>query len=210
MVEFRDWAAFGLVVFGMACTPGPNMVYLLSRSICQGRGAGLVSLGGVGLAFLIYMLLTTAGITAVIMAVPVAYDILRFGGAAYLAWLAWNAVKPGAISPFQVRQLPAHRPARLFGMGLATSLLNPKIAVLYMSLLPQFIRPEHGNVLGQSLLLGSTQIIISVAVNGMVVFAAGGVAAFLAARPTWAKVQRWIMGTVLGGLAVRMAFEARR
>jgi threonine/homoserine/homoserine lactone efflux protein len=83
----------------MVLTPGPNMMYLVSRSICQGRRAGLVSLGGVGLGFLIYMLAAAFGITALLFAVPLAYDGLRLAGAAYLLYLAWQALKPAAARP---------------------------------------------------------------------------------------------------------------
>jgi threonine/homoserine/homoserine lactone efflux protein len=208
--EISSLLAFGFVALGMVLTPGPNMVYLISRSICQGRIAGLISLGGVALGFVFYMLCAALGITALVLAVPYAYDALRFGGALYLLYLAWQAVKPGGRSPFQVRDLPKDSPGKLFMMGFLTNLLNPKIAVMYLSLLPQFISPEHGSVLMQSLTLGLTQIVISVSVNAVIVFIAGSLAVFLARRPIWLVVQRWIMGTVLAGLAVRMATEARR
>jgi threonine/homoserine/homoserine lactone efflux protein len=210
MPELAKLLTFGLVSLGMALTPGPNMIYLVSRSICQGRTAGLISLGGVALGFVFYMLCAALGITALLLAVPFAYDALRFGGALYMLWLAWQAVKPGGRSPFQVRDLPADSPRKLFAMGFVTNLLNPKIAVLYLSLLPQFIDPQHGNVLGQSLVLGSVQIGFSLTVNSMVAMMAGSIAVFLAKRPAWMVVQRWMMGTVLAGLAVRMATEARR
>lgn len=202
--------AFGLVALGMALTPGPNMLYLVSRSICQGRAAGLISLGGVALGFLFYMVATACGITALLMAVPLAYDVLRFGGALYLAYLAWQALKPGGRSPFQVRELPPDSPRKLFAMGLLTNMLNPKAAVLYLSLLPQFIDPQHGSVLTQSLTLGSLQIAASLTINATVAMMASTIAGFLAGRPVWLVAQRWLMGTVLAGLAVRMATEARR
>ncbi|SAK64968.1 LysE family translocator [Caballeronia ptereochthonis] len=202
--------AFALVALGMALTPGPNMVYLISRSICQGRAAGLISLGGVALGFVFYMLCAALGITALLIAVPFAYDTLRLGGALYLLYLAWQAVRPGGRSPFQVRDLPVDSPRKLFTMGFVTNLLNPKIAVLYLSLLPQFIDPQHGSVLGQSIVFGVVQITLSIAVNSTVAMTAGTIAVFLGRRPAWLLIQRWLMGTVLAGLAVRMATEARR
>lgn len=209
MPELSHLLAFAAITLGMALTPGPNMVYLISRSICQGRTAGMISLGGVALGFAFYMVCAALGITALLMAVPFAYDALRIGGALYLLYLAWQAVKPDGRSPFQVRDLPKDSPRKLFAMGFVTNLLNPKIAVIYLSLLPQFISPAQGSVLTQSLLLGATQILISVTVNGLIAFMAGSIAAFLAGRPLWLTVQRWLMGTVLAGLAVRMASESR-
>jgi threonine/homoserine/homoserine lactone efflux protein len=210
MPTLANHLQFALVALAMVLTPGPNMIYLTSRAICQGRMAGLISLGGIALGFVIYMLCAALGITAIFLSVPLAYDALRIAGAIYLLYLAWQALKPGGRSPFQVRNLPEDSPRRLFGMGLFTSLLNPKIAILYVSLLPQFIQPEQGSVLLQSLVLGFTQIAVSVSVNALIVFMAGSVAMFFASRPSWQVVQRWLMGTVLAGLAVRMAVESRR
>lgn len=203
-------AAFALVALGMVLTPGPNMIYLISRALCQGRVAGLVSLAGVGLGFLVYMLSAAFGITALLLAVPYAYDALRFAGALYLLYLAWQALRPGGRAAFEVRNLPADSPRRLFLMGFATSLLNPKIAVLYLSLLPQFIDPAQGEVFSQSVVLGTIQICTSLSVNALIVLTAGSIATFLSGRPTWQSVQRWLMGGVLGALAVRMAIESRR
>jgi threonine/homoserine/homoserine lactone efflux protein len=200
---------FALVSFGMVLTPGPNMIYLISRSITQGPAAGIVSLGGVALGFVFYMLCAAFGITALLFAIPYAYDALRFAGAAYLLWLAWQALKPGGRSPFQVKKLQVDSPRKLFAMGFVTNLLNPKIAMLYLALLPQFIDPT-GSVLTQSLALGTIQIAISVSVNAMIALAAGSIALFLGTRPTWLLLQRWLMGTVLAGLAMKMALEARR
>src|SRR6187551_3327912 len=105
MPSVTNLLAFAAVALGMVLTPGPNMIYLLSRSICQGRTAGLISLAGIGLGFVVYMLCAAFGITALVLAVPLAYDVLRIGGALYLGWLAWQALRPGGRSPFQVRDL---------------------------------------------------------------------------------------------------------
>ena len=202
--------AFALVALAMVLTPGPNMIYLISRSITQGRIAGIISLGGVALGFVFYMLCAAFGITALLFAVPYAYEALKFAGAAYLLWLAWQAVRPNGRSPFEVKQLPADSPRKLFAMGFVTNLLNPKIAMLYLALLPQFIDPARGSVLTQSIAFGLIQIAVSVSVNAMIAIAAGLIATFLATRPTWLKLQRWLMGTVLAGLAMRMALETRK
>ncbi|PSJ58489.1 LysE family translocator [Pseudaminobacter soli (ex Li et al. 2025)] len=210
MPSLSTLATFALIALGMVLTPGPNMIYLISRSLSQGPVAGLISLGGVALGFVFYILFAAFGITALVLAVPYAYDALRFAGAMYLLYLAWQALKPGGHSPFQVRQLPKDRPRKLFMMGLMTNLLNPKVAVLYLSLLPQFIDPKIGSVFTQLLVLGVTQVTISLTVNAIIAVMAGSIATFLAGRPFWMVVQRWLMGTVLVGLALRMATEAQR
>ncbi len=125
------------------------MIYLISRSICQGPKAGVVSLLGVVGGFFVHLFAAALGLTAVFMAVPLAYELLKWAGALYLLWLAWQALKPGARSPFEPRQLPPDSSARLITMGFLTSALNPKIAVFYLSVFPQFITPEHGSVFAQ-------------------------------------------------------------
>lgn len=211
MPELSSIIAFSLISLGMVLTPGPNMIYVISRSISQGRKAGLISLGGVGLGFIFYMLCAAFGITGLVMAVPYAYDTLRLAGALYLFYLAWQAIRPGGRSPFQVKDLPQDSNKTLFLMGLMTNLFNPKVAVLYLSLLPQFISLDHGaGILSQSLILGSCQIAVSLSVNAMIALAAGSIAGFLTQRPNWATFQRWVMGTVLCGFAVRMVVEGRK
>lgn len=210
MPSLATFAAFSLIALGMVLTPGPNMIYLVSRSISQGRGAAFLSLVGVGAGFLFYMVSAALGITSLLLAVPYAYDALRFAGAIYLLYLAWQTLRPGGRSPFQVRKLAPDGPRKLLLMGLLTNLLNPKVAVMYLSLLPQFIHPELGSVLSQAVALGFMQIAISLSVNSILIVVAGSLAALLASRPSWLTIQRWLMGTVLAAFAVRMATEAQR
>ena len=120
------------------------------------------------------------------------------------------ALRPGGRSPLQPRTLAPVPPARLFATGFLTNLLNPKAAVLYLSLLPQFIVPSQGHVLMQSLVLGGSQIMVSFTFNALIAVSAGYIAAFLAGRPLWMVIQRWLMGAVLGGLAVKMLTEGRK
>ena len=202
--------AFGLVSLGMVCSPGPNMMYLISRSITQGRLAGIISLAGVVLGFVVYIVATLVGLIAIFDVVPTLYELLKFAGAVYLLWLAWKAIKPGSSSVLEPRALTVERPHRLFLMGFLTNILNPKIAVLYVSLLPQFENPAKGSLLTQGISLGITQITISFSVNLLIVLTASKIASSFRTRPTWLKIQKWFMATVLTGLAVRLVIERQR
>lgn len=200
-------AALGVIVIelGMALVPGPNMVYLTSRAISQGRRAALVSLTGTALGFLCYLVAAAAGLSALFVAVPAAYTTVKIAGAVYLAWLAWGMLRPGGRSLFEARDLAPESDGRLFAMGLLTNLLNPKIALMYAALLPQFVDPARGSTWTQLLQLGSIQIAVAVTVNGLIALTAASVAGLLATRPRAITVQRWIAGTALGGFAVKTA-----
>lgn len=210
MVPLADLLLFALAALVVVLTPGPNMIYLISRSICQGRAAGVISLFGVLAGFLVHMLAAAVGLTALFLAIPMAYEILKWAGALYLLFLAWQAVRPGARSPFEARALPADRPRKLFLMGFLTNLLNPKIAVFYLAIFPQFVSPEHGSVFLQSLVLGFTQIGVSFTVNLAIALSAAGIATWFQQRPTWLAVQRYVMGGVLAGMAAKLAAEPRQ
>ncbi len=210
MVPMNELLLFAGAALLMVLTPGPNMIYLISRSICQGRKAGVISLFGVIAGFLVHMLAAAIGLTALFLAVPLAYEVLKWAGAGYLLYLAWQAVKPGARSPFEARNLPSDPPRKLFLMGFLTNVLNPKIAVFYLSIFPQFVSPEHGSVFMQSIVLGCTQIAVSFTVNLVVALSAAKLAAWFLRNPRWLAVQRYFMGFVLAALAVRIAAEQRR
>jgi threonine/homoserine/homoserine lactone efflux protein len=205
-------AALGiaLIALGLVLTPGPNMLYLVSRSLTQGWRAGLISLIGTALGFLVYLTAATLGLTAIFTAVPTAYTVLRFAGAAYLLWLAWAVVRPGAAPVFAVRELPTDPPRRLIGMGLLTNLLNPKVAVLYVSLLPQFVDADRGSVALQSFVLGAIQVAVAVTGDAAFILVAGSLAALLARRPRVARAQQWLMGCALGTFGVRLLVERSR
>ncbi|HEY8917909.1 MAG TPA: LysE family translocator [Chitinophaga sp.] len=208
MIPLSSLLLFMLAAFVMVITPGPNMIYLISRSITQGKKAGLISLAGVACGFLFHIVLVSFGLTAILFTVPYAYMVLKTTGVIYLLYLAWQAVKPGSKSVFETQKhLQADGPAKLFSMGLFTNMLNPKVAVFYLSFFPQFIKPEYGNLLAQSLLLGFTQLCISFTVNGCIILLASRVTKWFAANPKWVRVQKWFMASVLSGLALKMALD---
>ncbi|KNX36374.1 LysE family translocator [Luteipulveratus halotolerans] len=207
MVSLAACAGVALIALGMVLTPGPNMIYLVSRTISQGRGAGLVSLGGVAAGFGCYLAATVAGLSALFLHVPLAYDVVKVAGACYLAYLAWTMLRPGGRSAFEVQAVERHSRARLFAMGWFTNLLNPKIALMYAALLPQFVDRSAGPAWGQLLQLGLVQIAIALTVNGLIVLGAARLSGWLKRRPRAMQVQRWVSGTVLGGFAVHLALS---
>ncbi|MBC2604801.1 LysE family translocator [Pelagicoccus albus] len=209
-MELSNLSLFALAALIMVLTPGPNMVYLISRSLCQGPKAGLVSLVGVVMGFVLHMLMAAFGISAFFLAVPIAYDALRFAGAGYLLWLAWQAIRPGSKGAFEVKDLKADSSFRLVWMGFLTNALNPKIAIFYISIFTQFLDPENASVFAQSITLGIVQISISAAVNATIVFSAALVYSFFNRKPTWTKIQKWVMASSLSGLALKLAVEERK
>ena len=209
MLTPQELMLFAFASLLLVLTPGPNMVYCISRSLTQGPRAGLLSLAGVVAGFGVHLLAASLGLTAVLAAVPMAFDAIRIAGAAYLLWLAWQAVKPGGAAPFEARDLPHDTPRKLFLMGFMTNLLNPKVAMFYLSFFPQFLHPERGQWLLQSLTLGAVQIGTSALVNALLVLFAARVALFMNRSQGWMRAQRYVMGTVLGLLAVRRLTEKR-
>ena len=142
MFSSTELAWFALAAFVLVITPGPNMIYCISRTLCQGPRAGLVSLSGVALGFVVHLLAASFGLTALLLAVPVAFDAIKVAGAAYLLWMAWQAVKPGGLAPFETRELPNDPPRTLFLMGFMTNLLNPKVAMFYLSFCLLYTSPS--------------------------------------------------------------------
>jgi threonine/homoserine/homoserine lactone efflux protein len=207
MIPLHEILFFALAALVLVISPGPNMIYLISRTITQGRKAGLTSLAGIICGFLFHIVMVSFGLTAILFAVPFAYTILKTLGVVYLLYLAFQAIKPNSKNIFETNtKLEFDKPGKLFSIGFLTNVLNPKVAVFYLSFFPQFIKPEYGSIMTQSLQLGITQVIVSFSVNFIIVLTAAKAALFFAKKPTWVKVQKWFMASVLTALAMKMAF----
>jgi threonine/homoserine/homoserine lactone efflux protein len=208
VIPLDTWLFFCLACIVLAITPGPSIVYLVSRTLAQGRAAGLRSLIGTSMGFAIHALAAAFGLSALLAAVPIAFEVVRWAGAAYLAWLAvatWRAGDDALPAPGDVR-LPA---GKLIREGLLTALLNPKVALFQLALFPQFVTPAQGSVLAQSLVLAATQLAIVVASDSMFVFFAAGVRRWFGERPEWARFSRRALAGVFAGLAARLAWQDR-
>jgi threonine/homoserine/homoserine lactone efflux protein len=197
-------ALFAFAVLLLALTPGPVWVYLLSRTLTQGRRAGYFSLLGVAAGVVVHVTLAAFGITVVLLAIPFAFDAIKLAGAAYLLWLAINTLRGGGMS-FDPQPLAVAPDRVLFRQAMIAALLNPKVAVFYLSLFPQFVAPAAGPVFAQSLLLGLVHLTVSTLVDGLLVTVAGVLAAWFTTRPLWLKIQRWLLGSAFGALAIWLA-----
>lgn len=208
MIPIHDLIFFIIAAFILVISPGPNMIYLISRTITQGRKAGLTSLAGVVCGFLFHIVMVSFGLTAVLFAVPYAYVVLKTLGTVYLLYLAYQAIKPNSKNIFEVdRNISIDRPRKLFTVGFLTNVLNPKVAVFYLSFFPQFIKPQYGSIFTQSLELGVIQVFVSFSINFIIVLTAAQAARFFAKNPTWIKAQKWFMASILGFLAIKMALS---
>jgi threonine/homoserine/homoserine lactone efflux protein len=207
VIAADTWLLFVLACVALAATPGPNQLYLVSRTLAQGRGAGLVSLAGTASGLAFHIAAAALGLSAVLAAVPAAYDTLRIAGAAYLLFLAWQAWRaPEAVGAGV--PMPAARGA-LFRDGALIGILNPKVALFQLAFFPQFVDPAHGSVLLQGAMLGVTQLAVVVAYDALLIAAVGRLRSFVGARPAWGRAMRRLLACVFAGLAARLLLDER-
>jgi threonine/homoserine/homoserine lactone efflux protein len=209
MIPLATWLIFVAACAALIATPGPNVLYLVSRTLAQGRAAGFVSLAGTSSGFLLHVLAAAFGLSAILAAVPLAYDAIRLAGALYLAWLAWTTWRsPDAVGAATVKE--AVPPFTLYRQGFVTAILNPKVAMFQLALFPQFVDPSRGSVLAQSLILGATQIVIAIVGDSLFIFAAVSMRRFFGARPGWGRWSKKLLAGVFAALAARLVLDERR
>lgn len=209
MIPLATWLVFVLACIALVATPGPNLLYLVSRTLAQGRAAGFVSLAGTSSGLTLHVLAAALGLSAILAAVPLAYDAIRFAGAVYLGWLAWTTWRAPDVVPGAAAKAPVPA-ARLYREGFVTAILNPKVAVFQLALFPQFIDPSQGSVLWQSLILGATQITIVLVGDAGFVLAAATVRRWFAVRPRWSAWSKRLLAGVFAALAARLALDERQ
>jgi len=208
--DFATLALFAGAALALCATPGPDMLLIASRSVSQGKASGFATLAGIQVGTYCHALAAALGLSQLFLVVPVAYDAIRYVGAAYLLYLAWQAFRSsGAIQPPVVggRRYPI---GVVFRQGLLTNLLNPKMALFVLALFPQFVDPNAGSVAVQILLLATVLNLIGILVNGAVILTASGLGRAFTARTRWRRAPQILLGTVFAGLAVRLAFDERR
>lgn len=192
--------AFALAMILVELTPGPNLAWLALLGAARGRRAGLMAVAGVTLGLLFWLFVALFGLTRTPLHSVAGLEALRWIGAAWLLWLAWDAVRPPPEAGLSGRSLGA----RPFVRGLAANLLNPKAAIFYLALLPGFIAPSAGPLFVQVLILGGVHIAISIVVHSAAVF--GGAEAASRLPPRWASGLRAFLALGLVAAALWMLF----
>ena len=190
-------------------TPGPDVLYIVGRSLGQGRVAGLVSVIGISTGCLFHVTSAALGLSALMLALPLAYDTIRYAGAAYLVWLGVRAIATKA-SPLHMQRVDPERLGRVFRQGVLTNLLNPKVALFFLAFLPQFTDPAQGPVPLQIALLGLIFIGNGTIVCVVYALAASWLGEWLKTRYDVATWLNRSMGALFIGLGVRLALANRR
>jgi threonine/homoserine/homoserine lactone efflux protein len=190
-------------------TPGPDVLYIVGRSLAQGRIAGVISALGISTGCLFHVAAAALGLSALVLAVPVAYDIVRYTGAAYLVWLGVRAIVSKS-SPLNVQRVDPDRLGRIFRQGMLTNILNPKVALFFLAFLPQFTDPARGSVPLQVTLLGLIFIANGTVVCVLYAIGASWLGEWLRTRYDIAAWLNRAMGGLFIGLGVRLAFGNRR
>ena len=200
---------FMAAALALNVTPGPSILYVMSRSVAQGSTAGLVSALGLGTGSLIHAGAAALGLSVILAYSPLAYTVVKYLGAGYLVYLGVRIllVRDRQLSTAVLARVSL---TRVFWQGVVTELLNPKIVLFFMSFLPQFVDPARGSVAGQTLFLGLLFHVTGVPINMLVAVVGGGIASWLSQNPVFARVRDGLAGAVLIGLGVRLALSERR
>jgi threonine/homoserine/homoserine lactone efflux protein len=210
-MDYSTLLIFSLAALALTASPGPDMLLLASRSATQGRVAGLATWAGIAVGTYCHALAAAFGLSQLFLAVPVAYDLVRYAGAAYLLYLAWKAFTSNTKTEDQIDVNRKDRSAlTMFKQGLLTNLLNPKMAIFVLALFPQFVSPEAGSVAVQIIVLATILNLIGFFVNGAVILAASRASAMLSGNIKIKNLSQYILGTVFAGLAARLAFDTQR
>lgn len=209
MPDIATLALFALACLALTATPGPDMLLIASRSASQGRAAGFATLAGIQAGTYCHALAAALGLSQLFLLVPVAYDIVRYAGAAYLLYLAWKAFRAQAVALSPSADLARVPLMCMFRQGLFTNLLNPKMALFVLALFPQFLRPDAGAVAAQILVLATVLNLIGLMVNGLVIVAASRLGRALSRSERLRRWPQMLLGAVFAGLAARLVFDAR-
>ena len=208
MLEFiPHWtvlSAYTLAAIVLAITPGPDMTFFLAQSVTNGRRAGFAAFAGALAGLVVHSVLVALGLAALMAASPAAFNLLKYIGAAYLAWLAYGVLRHGSGMDGDQTNVSRASWQTAFVKGLVINILNPKIIIFFLTFLPQFVSPDTPNAAAQLLFLGFWFIVVAVPVCAPMILAADKLARFLKQSKTALRIFDWVFAGVMGAFAVRL------
>ena len=207
MPEKAAFLAFPSAAVALNLSPGPDMLYVIGRSVGQGRKAGIVSSLGVFVGCWVHILAAAFGIAALLRSSPIAFNVVRYAGAAYLIYLGIKML--AQKTDLASQHLKAERLGTIFRQGAITNMLNPKVAIFFLAFLPQFVDARRGKVVLQILLLGLIFNVGGTLVNLAVAYAGGTLGELLRRNQSIARLQRRFTGLIFVGLGLRLAWQRR-
>jgi len=200
---------FAAAALVLTATPGPDMLLIASRSVSQGRAAGFLTYAGIALGTYCHALAAAFGLSQLFVTVPAIYEAVRWAGCCYLLYLAYKTIRSEVTAFAPASTLRRLSGRRIFFAGLATNLLNPKIALFVMALFPQFVTAQSGSITMQMLVLATVLNGIGLVVNGAVIILGSQIRTRLASLSRFPKMPQYMLATVFTGLACRLALQAR-
>ena len=204
MPSSSAYAVFLGTALAILLVPGPAVLYVVTRSIEMGRAGGIASVAGITTATFAYVALATAGVSSLVVASTVAFDVVKYAGAAYLLLLGVRRLLGHGVEEEAEEPAPRTR-RRAYTQGVVVNLTNPKMIVFVFAFLPQFVDPHASRPWLQTLVLGLSFTVLAFLSDGLYAVAAGSIADRLRGTNTIAKVQRWVGGSVLVGLGILSA-----
>lgn len=209
MPEFPTLMLFAAAALVLTATPGPDMLLIASRSVSQGRSAGFLTYAGIAAGTYCHAVAAALGLSQLFLTVPVAYEIVRWAGCAYLLYLAVKTVRSqgAGFSPTGLKRLSSRR---IFLEGLATNILNPKMALFVLALFPQFINPDGNPLVLQMVILATILNGIGFLVNGTVILLGSNIRQRLSGISRFPRLPQYLLASVFAGLACRLALGSRQ
>lgn len=207
MIDLATLAVFSGAVLLLLLSPGPNMAFVVSHGVTHGWRGGMASALGIGVADVLLTALTATGVTALVASWPPSFDVIRYAGVVYLLWLVFKTLQKRPVpNAGHIDRVPL---GRVFLQAMLNSLLNPKALLFFVVFLPQFVRPEAGDIAVQLMVLGGVLTVIAAVFHGLLGIFGGALSRFFARRSQGAWLQKWGLATVLTVLAVRLAVMSR-
>ena len=201
------WVLFLSAAIAINITPGPDMIYILSRTIAQGRKIGIASSFGVCSGALVHIFAAAFGLSAILATSAMAFSVIKYAGAAYLVYLGIQALRSKGVSfDIPVEKQVQSTFWKAYRQGALIDILNPKVAIFFMAFLPQFVRPELGNASAQILILGLFVNLVGVIIESVLVLTAAQTTTFFRNNSHFTTLIDRILGSVLIGLGIRLAF----